>query len=310
MPSSPPIRAFKPFSTEDVDNFFQSEATSPAKLPESYGLTGSTWEEFLIQSDFEQQEQTEPQHPAPPVVGFTAVNSTADSSMEFTARQILLNAEFTPASSPEQSQTSTTDSDSGSPVGLTPFADTPAATQDGSTSQNGVDGRHVLGDLTSQLSNKSSNDNSNDSANDTSNETSNPEVKEKRPRGRPKGWRKQRSMDNPHLLEMLSTEQPENKPRKPRKPRKQSNPSKEEDQWRVRIRTSINHAMLESITKGIPCLENKFNDVGELPPMCVCCGDIQPTSWRYATVDDKQERFCNGISPAYIEVNDSLWVIL
>ena len=214
--------------------------------------------------------------------------------MEFTARQILLNAEITPASSPEQSQLSTTESDSGSPAGLTPFADTPTATQDGSTSQNGTDGRQVLGDLTSQSSNKNSNDTWNDSSNDTSNETSNIEVKEKRRRGRPKGWRKQRNMDKPQLPEMPLTYQPENKPA--RKPRKQSKHLKEEDQWSVRIRTSINQAMLESITKGIPFLENKFDDVGELPPMCICCGDIQPASWRYATVDDKQERFCNGIS--------------
>lgn len=293
MPSSPPIRPFKPFSTEDVDNFFQSESTSPAKLPDSYSLTGSTWEEFLVQDDPEQQEQLEQPNSAPPVVGFTAVNSTADSSMEFTARQILLNAEITPASSPEESQSSTTESDSGSPVGLTPFADTPAATQDGLTSQNSNHGRQVLGDLTSQSSNKGSNDNSNDSANDTSNETSNVEIKEKRPRGRPKGWRKQRNMDTPLLPEMPSIDQPENKPRKPRK---QSIPAKEEDQWSVRIRTSINQAMLESITKGILSLRIKFDYVGELPPMCICCGDIQPTSWRYATVDDKQERFCNGIS--------------
>lgn len=254
MPSSPPIRAFKPFSAEDVDNFFQSEATSPTKPPEPYSFTGSTWEEFLVQSDSEQQQQqqTEQQHPAPPVVAFTAVNSTADSSREFTARQILLNAEITPASSPEQSQSSTMESDSGSPVGLTPFADTPAATQDGSTSQNDIEGRQVLGDLTSQSLNKGSNDHPNDSANDTSNETSNREVKEKRPRGRPKGWRKQRNVDTPYILEVPSTYQPENKPRKQRK---QSNPSKEEDQWSVRIRTSINHAMLESITKGINSLK-------------------------------------------------------
>lgn len=250
VPSSPPIRAFKPFSVENVDNFFQSESTSPAKLPDSYSFTGSTWEEFLVQSDSEQQKQQLDEHnPEPPVVAFTAVNSTADSSREFTARQILLNAEITPASSPEESQSPTTESDSGSPVELTPFADTPAATQDGSTSQNGNDGRQVLGDITSQSSNKSSNDIPNDSANDTSNETSNVEVKEKRPRGRPKGWRKPRNMDAPFLLEMPSTYQPENKPRKPRK---QSNESKEEDQWSVRIRTSINQAMLESITKGIP----------------------------------------------------------
>jgi hypothetical protein len=28
--------------------------------------------------------------------------------------------------------------------------------------------------------------------------------------------------------------------------------------------------------------------------MCACCGDIQPTSWRYVTINEQQERFCNG----------------
>ena len=30
--------------------------------------------------------------------------------------------------------------------------------------------------------------------------------------------------------------------------------------------------------------------------MCACCGELQPASWRYVTVQDKQERVCNGMS--------------
>lgn len=36
--------------------------------------------------------------------------------------------------------------------------------------------------------------------------------------------------------------------------------------------------------------------------MCFCCGDIQPTSWRHVTVNEKQERFCNGISSSSIDL--------
>jgi hypothetical protein len=176
-----------------------------------------------------------------PRVAFTAVNSTRDSTKQFTARQILLNAEITPASSPEQHQSPSgqTESESASPVGLTSLPQTPA-TQDGPPSQtipsttDTPKSRNALGDLTCQTSNSNV-----------------PTTKEKRPRGRPKGWRKKPNSDTPDLPEVSSsTEEPE----KPKKKRK-INPAKEEDQWSVRIRTSIKDAMIEHLVKGIKSLK-------------------------------------------------------
>ena len=249
MPSSPPIRAFKHHSTENDDPIFHSEATSPAKVLD---FNGASWEEFLVQSESEErsqgrpeqrqelqeeqeqekekekekeQEQEQEQEQAPPVVAFTAVNSTVDSAMEFNARQILLNAEFTPASSPDQSSSQQTESESGSPVELTtPFPETPAP-----PSQSDVEGtKNVLEDITSDKNNEL--------------------TILKKPRGRPRGWRKPRNSDNPILTpEMPSTNTEVQKKEKKRKQRQK----KEEDQWSVRMRTSIKDAMLEHLAKGI-----------------------------------------------------------
>jgi hypothetical protein len=246
MPSSPPIRAFKHYSTENDDPFFRSEATSPAKVLD---FNGASWEEFLVQSDPEErpeahpkqrqqeqqqqeqeqeQDQEQEQEPAPPVVAFTAVNSTVDSAMQFNARQILLNAEFTPASSPDQSSSQQTDSESGSPVELTtPFPETPAP-----PSQSDVEGtKNVLGDITSDKNNEL--------------------AVIKRPRGRPRGWRKHQISDNPILIPKTPLKSAEVREKQQKKQRKQSNSEKEEDQWSVRIRTSIKDVMLEHLAKGI-----------------------------------------------------------
>jgi hypothetical protein len=237
MPSSPPVRAFKSFSREESDTFFHSEATSPAKLPD---FTGASWEEFLIQSDSEQPQQPAQQEKSvqsaePPIVAFTAVNSTVDSTMEFTARQILLNAEFTPASSPDQSQSPSGQTESDSPGGLTPFgAETPANTQ-----AQQLEEREVLRDLTS-----TTNGNNSKSDGDVV-------VKEKRPRGRPRGWRKPQNLDNPNLeIPSVDPNPPQPKEKEQPKQRKQSHSGKEEDQWSVRIRASIKDVMLEHLAKG------------------------------------------------------------
>jgi hypothetical protein len=251
MPSSPPIRAFKQFAAEDLEMFLQSEATSPAKVPETYDFGGSSWEDFLVQSDSEQTHVTNTEQPATtevvPHVAFTAVNSTVDSSMEFSARQILLNAEFTPASSPDQtrSPTAPTESDSASPAGLTPFGDTPAHTQDipapsqaGSLVQTAAADRKVLSDVTNSTSSAES---SNTLA----------PVKEKRPRGRPKGWRKSSNRDGPPdivLLNSMVATMAESQDKQQRK-RKQTASGKE-DQWSVRIQTSIKDAMMKHVAKG------------------------------------------------------------
>ena len=172
--------------------------------------------------------------------------------MEFSARQILLNAEFTPVSSPDQSQQSPsvqTESDS---AGFTPFAETPNG-HTTTTEEN--EGRQVLGDVTS-LSNN------NDDA----------VVEEKKKRGRPKGWRKPQNpekipMDRNQLekerekererrreKQRQKEEQRERqcerqKQRQLEKQRKRS--GKEEDQWSVRMRASIKDTMLEHLAKGI-----------------------------------------------------------
>jgi hypothetical protein len=235
----------KRFTTEDVEAFLQSESATPAIPAETHETTetngfDTSWEDFLIQSDTEPTTNEKPAENVNlvPHPGFTAVNSTLDSSREFTARQILLNAELTPASSPERSPEAQTESDSASPTGQTPFDqtlfdDTPAASLDPPTQQP-VQDRTPLADVTSQ---SSSNENS----------TTTP-APEKRPRGRPKGWRK-------HLNQKPATDSlPVQKPRisetKVRKPRKEG--PREEDQWSVRIRTSIKDAMMEHIAKGIP----------------------------------------------------------
>jgi len=247
MPSSPPLRAFKSFSREQSDTFFLSEATSPAKLPD---FPEPCWEEFLIQSDSEEprqpaQQENSIQSAEPPIVAFTAVNSTVDSTMEFTARQILLNAEFTPASSPDQSQSPSGQTESDSPGGLTPFgAETP-----GTTKTQQPEEREVLRDLTSTNSNNSS--------------SSDGDVvmKEKRPRGRPRGWRKPRNLDNPNLeIPSVDPNPPQPREKEPPKQRKQSHSGKEEDQWSVRIRASIKDAMLEHLAKG----NRKLRNVAEM----------------------------------------------
>ena len=305
MQSSPPRGAMKNFSPEDLETMFQSDGATPV-LHADYPFHGSTWEDFLVASDSDhapQQQQTQQLTLTTtfPNVAFTAVNSTTESSMEFTARQILLNAEFTPVSSPDeqtQSPSGQTESDSASPVGFTPFADTPA-TQDPSASQlpGSNAEREVLADVTLQ----------------TTNGMLEPE-KPKKKRGRPKGWRKVSNTEKPiippatttavNTEQLLSTttggQESSDRQEKQRKPRKQvaSSTTKEEDQWSVRIRSSIETQLQESIAKGIsPPFYSQTNSVGELPPMCHCCGTIKPSSWRFAEHEGKMQRFCNGILP-------------
>ena len=80
-----------------------------------------------MQSDSEQPAQQE-QLSEIPHVAFTAVNSTVDSSMEFTARQVLLNAEYTPVSSPDTTRSPSARSEStASPPEETGFEEPPAS---------------------------------------------------------------------------------------------------------------------------------------------------------------------------------------
>ena len=215
--------------------------------------------------------------------------------MEFTARQILLNAEFTPASSPDeqtQSPSGQTESDSASPAGLTPFADTPAAPPTDPTTQlpPRISERQVMADVTMQ----------------STNEMLEPE-KPKKKRGRPKGWRKVPNTEKPSLplgvTDSLSAGKGEvsdlgDKVKKRRK--HLSSATREEDQWSVRIRSSIEKELQESIAKGsFQRLSPGLICEGELPPMCHCCGTIKPSSWRFAEHEGKAQRFCNGISPPF-----------
>jgi hypothetical protein len=254
MPSSPPVRAFKQFAAEDLDMFLQSETTSPAKALEPYDFGGSSWEDFLVQSESEQTNVTSTEQPATtevvPHVAFTAVNSTVDSSMEFSARQILLNAEFTPASSPDQtrSPSAPTESDSASPTGLTPFGDTPAPTQDlpapllaGSSVESAPMDRKVLSDVTNTASSTESNSSL---------------APVKRPRGRPKGWRKSSNRDGPDIVllnSMIPMTELQLQEKQQRK-RKETGLAKE-DQWSVRIQASIKDAMLKRLAKGTKHLQ-------------------------------------------------------
>ena len=234
---------------------FQSDGATPV-LHAEYPFHGSTWEDFLVANDSDHTPQQQQQHTEQPAltlpnVAFTAVNSTTESSMEFTARQILLNAEFTPVSSPDeqtQSPSGQTESASASPAGLTPFADTPA-TQDPASQLPGPNTeREVLADVTLQITNG----------------MLEPE-KPKKKRGRPKGWRKVPNTEKPSLppMAVVTTEVSatgtgeqglSDGQEKQRKPRKQvtSSSSKEEDQWSVRIRSSIETQLQESIAKGNP----------------------------------------------------------
>jgi hypothetical protein len=112
----------KRFATEDLEIFLQSEEPTPVQPLPTDDYNETSWEDFLVQSDSDPSTELHfDGNPVPP--GFTAVNSTLDSKREFTARQILLNAELTPATSPEQSP-ARTESDSASPIGQTP-AETP-----------------------------------------------------------------------------------------------------------------------------------------------------------------------------------------
>ena len=177
--------------------------------------------------------------------------------MEFTARQILLNAEFTPVSSPDeqtQSPSAQTESDSGaSPAGLTPFAVTPAAPQDHTTPHLPSSERESLADVTMQ----------------TTNEGMLEPEKPKKKRGRPKGWRKVSNLEKsviPASTDVVTddaatateteTREASDRVEKSKKPRKQvASSSKEEDQWSVRIRSSIEKELQESIAKGNPRLQ-------------------------------------------------------
>jgi len=255
-----------------------------------------TWENFLAQSDDAELPHLAtitssiassrdtpntlvdgPADVAVPHVGFTAVNSTVDSAVEFTARQILLNAEFTPVSSPQ----SASESDSQSQSGQTPFPETPAA-RDPIPSLPTIpeSPRQVLKDITANTNNV-----------DQSQTVS--EVPVKRRPGRPKGWRKQKNTDTAVLPEPPTAQSAQGipviktvgakshaveKPKKPKKP-------KDDDQWSVRVRSGIKDSLLERIAKG------------QLPHMCACCGELQPTSWRLAEYEGKTQRFCNRISP-------------
>ncbi len=182
MPSSPPVRAFKTFQPEEIDSFLQSEAPSPSK-PETFDFENTNWEDFLVQSDSE--EPIQEQVPEIPHVAFTAVNSTVDSSIEFQARQVLLNAEFTPVSSPDTTRSPSARSEStSSPAEETAFEETPAAQEPQDSLP--VEMKRVLSDITAHTS---SDENQLLSA-----------PKEKRPRGRPKGWRKAKMDPNQEII--------------------------------------------------------------------------------------------------------------
>ena len=261
MPSSPPVRAFKTFAPEEVDSFLQSDAPSPSKQ-DTFDFTSTNWEDFLVQSDSEQPPPPLPPPPSQghlpemmPHVAFTAVNSTVDSSMEFTARQVLLNAEFTPVSSPDTTRSPSARSDStASPAAdETGFEETPRAQElpphNHRHDPRPVEMSRVLSDITAHTS---SDENKLLSA-----------PKEKRPRGRPRGWRKAKMDPNMEIILPVmtpnmfdanssgsSTEAATEKPRGPKQSTASKEP-KEEDQWSVRIRTSIKDAMLDHLVKGI-----------------------------------------------------------
>jgi len=85
--------------------------------------------------------------------------------------------------------------------------------------------------------------------------------KPKKKRGRPKGWRKVPNMEKPNLLAETATgtdevatetEQQEGPDgaEKAKKPRRHTSSSKDEDQWSVRIRSSIEKELQDSIAKG------------------------------------------------------------
>jgi hypothetical protein len=211
-----------------------------------------SWEEFLAASDTEptyeqhekhQREEPPSQAPVPitlpsipiqnpaRVVAFTAVNSTIDSTLEFTARQILLNSE-SPASSPDnpsQSPSAQTESYSSSPIVFTPIETTQDPTPDNPN--------QVLKDLTSEIIN-----------------TTIP-TNEKRPRGRPKGWRKPKSCIPPTLPDISTHKTPQLpivKPVSIEKPFRASKKNKKDDEnWSMRIRSNIRGHMLDHISKGI-----------------------------------------------------------
>jgi hypothetical protein len=100
MPSSPPVRSYSQFSTEEFDAFMAEEIAGGDTLGDTLG-DDISWGEFLTGTQGE--EDKDGSKTGPPSVHFTAVNSTVDSAREFTARQILLNAEF---SSPDTSEAS------------------------------------------------------------------------------------------------------------------------------------------------------------------------------------------------------------
>ena len=90
------------------------------------------------------------------------------------------------------------------------------------------------------------------------------------------------------------TEKPHRRGR-PSVSRSGGNTKTDEEGWSVRIRTSIKDVMLEHLAKGILSVFTLLMGIGELPPMCACCGDVLPTSWRHVVIEGKNERFCNGL---------------
>jgi len=166
--------------------------------------------------------------------------------MEFSARQVLLNAEYTPVSSPDTTRSPSARSEStASPPEETGFEEPPASQEQPRQESRPAEMTRVLSDITAHTS---SEENKLLAA-----------PKEKRPRGRPRGWRKAKMDPNseiilpvmtPNIFDSGSSSETAEKPRG----RKQSTvprEPKEEDQWSVRIRTSIKDAMLNHLVKGI-----------------------------------------------------------
>ena len=182
------------------------------------------------------QETEEPSHPIPHV-GFTAVNSTVEATREFTTRQILLNAEFTPNSSPSQSP-SQTETDSGSPSDE--VIETPFPTQDPSPSQREeTQERPALADVTSHIS----------ALENVGEEV--PALPQRKKRGRPTGWRKQKNSENPILPVAEVEPVPVKLPGRPKGSMSSNTPKNDDEGWSDRVRGNIKEVMLEKIAKGM-----------------------------------------------------------
>jgi hypothetical protein len=234
LPSSPPLRAFDTFTLEDFESLLASEDLDDSLFAleeDNADPLPASWHEFLHQnqSDTEPSILNDAREPSPlPHVGFTAVNSTLQASREFTARQILLNAEFTPNSSPEHSpasQTETlTDTDSPTAAEETPLA-APSPVQKE---------RKALSDVTSHIS-----------------AMENIELPQKKKPGRPKGWRKTQNSENP-VLPIMQLEENVKKPGKPKgRPPTHSTVKTDDEAWSSRVRGNIKDVMLEKLAKGI-----------------------------------------------------------